>query len=314
MPCYHPLSAWSMPYMVAGQLKNEISFKECPDSNKIYLPCGRCIGCRLEKSKQWATRVMHEASQHSENSFITLTYNNENLPKDNSLVYSDFQLFLKRLRQLCNRKYGKQIRFYMAGEYGENYGRPHWHACIFGHSFSDKKPWKRTPSGSIIYRSSELESLWEHGYSSIGDVTFESAAYVARYIMSKQNGDNINPKTGKPYKAVYEWTCPDTGEVFERKPEFNKMSLKPGIGARWLERYESDVFPHDYVVIKGKKMKVPRYYDKIYASKNPYEMEEIKHLREIRGKLQHEDNTFERLLVKETVQLAKLRKLKRNLT
>jgi hypothetical protein len=306
MPCYHPISAFQCA-------DRSIVFDETRKHDiirSLNLPCGRCVGCRLEKSKQWAIRVMHEASQHSENSFITLTYNDTHLPNDYSLHYKDFQLFVKRLR----KRIGKKIRFYMAGEYGENYGRPHFHACIFGYSFPDKELWKRTTSDSFIYRSTELEALWPFGYSSIGDVTFESAAYVARYIMQKQNGDKLNPKTGKPYNAVYEWTCPVTGEIFERKPEFNKMSLKPGIGAKWLEKYESDVFPHDYVVIKGKKMKVPRYYDKIYASKNPYEMEEIQHLREIRGKLKNEDNSIERLLVKETVQLAKLRKLKRNLT
>jgi hypothetical protein len=306
MPCYHPLSAFQCA-------DRSIVFDETRKHDiirSLNLPCGRCVGCRLEKSKQWAVRVMHEASQHKENSFITLTYNDAHIPNDKSLHYKDFQLFFKRFR----KRIGKKVRFYMAGEYGENYGRPHFHACIFGYSFPDKKLWKRTPSNSFIYRSDELEALWPFGYSSIGDVTFESAAYVARYIMQKQNGDRINPKTGKQYDAVYDYIDPTTGEVIKRTPEFNKMSLKPGIGALWLDKYESDVYPHDYVVIKGKKMKVPRYYDKIYASRNPYEMEEIQHLREIRGKLQNEDNTSERLLVKETVQLAKLRKLKRNLT
>jgi hypothetical protein len=202
----------------------------------------------------------------------------------------------------------------MAGEYGENYGRPHWHACIFGSSFPDKKLWKRTSAGSLIYRSEILESVWPFGHSSIGDLTFESAAYTARYILTKQNGDRLNPKTGKPYDFVYEITDPTTGEIIKRKPEFNKMSLKPGIGADWLEKYESDVYPHDYVVVKGRKFKPPRYYDKLYASKNPYEFEEIQHSREKRGKLKSEDNSPARLHAKEVVQLDKLQKLKRNLT
>jgi hypothetical protein len=202
----------------------------------------------------------------------------------------------------------------MAGEYGENYGRPHWHACIFGHSFPDKKPWSRSPSGSLLYISAELQALWPFGHSTIGDLTFESAAYTARYILTKQNGDRLNPKTGKPYDAVYEITDPTTGEIIKRKPEFNKMSLKPGIGADWLEKYETDVYPHDYVIVKGRKFKPPRYYDKLYASKNPYEFEEIQHSREKRGKLKTEDNSSARLHAKEVVQLDKLQKLKRNLT
>jgi hypothetical protein len=132
--------------------------------------------------------------------------------------------------------------------------------------------------------------------------------------MQKQNGDRLNPKTGKPYDAVYDFIDPTTGEIIKRTPEFNKMSLKPGIGATWLEKYESDVYPHDHVIVKGRKFKPPRYYDKIYASKNPYEFEEIQHKREIKGKLRSEDNTPERLLVKETIQEQKLLKLKRNLT
>ena len=194
----------------------------------------------------------------------------------------------------------------MAGEYGENFGRPHFHACIFGYDFNDKKLWKRTPSGSIIYRSEHLETLWPFGYSSIGDVNFESAAYVARYIMKKI--------TGKNAQDHYTEIDPNTGEITDRKPEFNKMSLKPGIGYQWLKRYKSDVYPHDYVVIRGKKVKPPKYYDKQYAKENPYEWDEVLYKREISAKLRYEDNTLERLAVKEKVTKAKLQKLKRNLT
>ena len=194
----------------------------------------------------------------------------------------------------------------MAGEYGENFGRPHFHACIFGYDFNDKKLWKRTPSGSLIYRSEHLETLWPFGYSSIGDVNFESAAYVARYIMKKI--------TGKNAEEHYTEIDPVTGEITDRKPEFNKMSLKPGIGAEWINRYKSDVYPHDYVIIRGKKVKPPKFYDKKYAKENPYEWDEILYKREISAKLRHEDNTLERLAVKEQVTKAKLQKLKRNLT
>jgi hypothetical protein len=194
----------------------------------------------------------------------------------------------------------------MAGEYGENFGRPHFHACIFGFDFHDKKLWKRSPSGSMLYRSSDLEILWPFGYSSIGDVNFESAAYVARYIMKKVTGHNA--------KDHYKEINPDTGEITTRKPEFNKMSLKPGIGYEWYKKYKTDVYPHDYVIIKGKKVKPPKFYDKKYKTDYPFEFDEILYKREINGKLNSEDNTLERLLVKETVQNAKLQKLKRNLT
>ena len=299
MPCYHPLSA----YQCAD---GSIVFQERRWFNTVKtlsLPCGQCIGCRLERSRQWAMRCMHEAQLHEKNCYITLTYDNTHLPSDGSLHYKDFQLFIKRLR----KKFGNtRIRYYMAGEYGENFGRPHFHACIFGHDFHDKELWKRSSSGFMLYRSSDLELLWPFGYSSIGDVNFESAAYVARYIMKKVTGHNS--------KAHYTETDPETGEITKRKPEFNKMSLKPGIGYDWYKKYKSDVYPHDYVIIKGKKVKPPKFYDKKYKMDNPYEFDEILYKREINGKLNSEDNTMERLLVKEIVQNAKLQKLKRTLT
>jgi len=194
----------------------------------------------------------------------------------------------------------------MAGEYGENFGRPHFHACIFGFDFHDKKLWKRTASGSIIYRSADLETVWPFGYSSIGDVNFESAAYVARYIMKKQ--------TGKDSEKHYQYTSLSTGEIVQMEKEYNKMSLKPGIGAEWYKKYRSDVYPHDYVVVRGQKVRPPKYYDKKYKSDYPYEYDEILYKRDQRAKLNIEDNTYERLAVKEQVTKAKLQKFKRNLT
>jgi hypothetical protein len=190
----------------------------------------------------------------------------------------------------------------MAGEYGENFGRPHWHACIFGFDFHDKKLWKRSSSGSMLYRSPDLEVLWPFGHSSIGDVNFESAAYVARYIMKKV--------TGKQAKDHY--IDPETGVCL--KPEFNKMSLKPGIGADFYKKYKTDIYPHDYVVIRGKKLKPPKYYDKLYKKSDPYEYDEMLFQRENDARIHNADNTPERLAVKEQVTKAKLQTLKRTLT
>lgn len=299
MPCYHPLSA----YQCADGSIVFYESKRHDTVKSLSLPCGQCVGCRLERSRQWAIRCMHEAQMHTQNCFITLTYDDAHLPSDRSLHYRDFQLFIKRLRK---RYPGRRIRYYMAGEYGENFGRPHWHACIFGLDFDDKKLWKRTSANSLLYRSADLELLWPFGYSSIGDVTFESAAYVARYIMKKV--------TGKNAAEHYQEIDPDTGEITNRTPEFTKMSLKPGIGYEWYKQYTSDVYPHDYVVVRGKKVKPPKYYDKKYKIDNPYEFDELLYIREKSAKLRYEDNTLERLAVKEQVTKAKLQKLKRNLT
>lgn len=299
MPCYHPISAYQCTdgSIVFYESKRHDTVKS------LSLPCGQCIGCRLERSRQWAIRCMHEAQMHTQNCFITLTYDDDHLPSDRSLHYRDFQLFIKRLRK---RYPGRRIRYYMAGEYGENFGRPHWHACIFGLDFDDKKLWKRTSANSLLYRSQDLELLWPFGYSSIGDVTFESAAYVARYIMKKVTGKNASEH--------YTEIDPESGEITTRKPEFTKMSLKPGIGYEWYKQYTSDVYPHDYVIVRGKKVKPPKYYDKKYKIDNPYEFDELLYIREKSAKLNYADNTPERLLVKEQVTKAKLQKLKRNLT
>jgi hypothetical protein len=194
----------------------------------------------------------------------------------------------------------------MAGEYGELHARPHFHACIFGYDFPDKKLWQRTAAGSMLYRSAELETLWPFGHSTIGDVTFESAAYVARYIMKKQ--------TGKDAESHYRRIHPETGEYLTLQPEYNKMSLKPGIGCDFYKKYTSDIYPLDYVILRGKKVKPPKYYDKLYKIDQPYEYDELLYMRENNAKLNSEDNTPERLLVKEQVIKAKLQQLKRNLT
>ncbi len=303
MACYHPISAGLSGYstnFATGKVYRRVIFKQNdPDIiQAVSLPCGQCIGCRLERSRQWAMRCMHEAQLHTNNCFITLTYDDTHLPSDQSLHYRDFQLFIKRLRK---RYPTTKISYYMAGEYGENFGRPHFHACIFGLDFHDKKLWKRTSSGSLIYRSSDLETLWPFGYSSIGDVNFESAAYVARYIMKKQTGKN----------SKNHYTDKETGVI--KTPEFNKMSLKPAIGLNWYKKYKNDVFPHDYIVLRGQKIKPPKYYDLQFKNENPYEYEQIIAIRENGAKLNYADNTYERLAVKEQVVTAKLRKLKRTL-
>ena len=194
----------------------------------------------------------------------------------------------------------------MAGEYGENFGRPHFHACIFGYDFHDKKLWKRTPAGSKLYRSADLETLWPFGYSSVGDVNFESAAYVARYIMKKITGK----KSDEHYTEINQ----ESGEIVKRVPEFNKMSLKPGIGAEWYKKFKSDVYPHDYVVVRGKKMKPPKAYDKLYKKSNPFEYDELLYKREINAKLNPDNHDPKRLDAKRQILESRLSLLKRNLT
>lgn len=269
----------------------------------LTLPCGQCVGCRLERSRQWAIRCVHEASLHKDNCFITLTYAPEHLPADNSLNYRDFQLFMKRLRK---RFPDSKIRFYMCGEYGENFGRPHFHACLFNWNFPDRKLFFTSKHGDKVYRSDTLEELWPFGLCSIGEVTFKSAAYVARYIMKKVTGKAA-------FHHYHEVDEDGVSRETMRTPEFTKMSLKPGIGSDWFDKYKSDVYPHDYVIVNGKKVKPPRYYDKKYAVSDPYDFDELEFHRFSRAREKLHDNTPERLAVREEVLQAKLSKLKRNL-
>lgn len=260
MACYFPLQAFRSSELTStGKRSITFDYREAFTSDILSLPCGRCIGCRLDRSRQWACRCMLESSLHDSNSFVTLTFSDENLPYANSLSVRTFQLFMKRLRF----KFGNGIRFYGCGEYGDKLGRPHYHAILFGLDFPDKFFWKM--SGDYpIYRSPSLESVWSYGHSYIGAVTFESAAYVARYVMKKITGD----------LAADHYVDVNTGVV--RDPEFNIMSRNPGVAKPWLDRYVSDVYPHDFVVIRGKKVKPPRYFDKLFEKAFPDQFDELK--------------------------------------
>lgn len=289
MPCYHPLRAFQCA-------DGTVVFHENGRFNivrSLFLPCGQCIGCRLERSRQWAIRCMHEASLYDRNCFITLTYDDEHLTSP-SLEYRDFQLFMKRLR----KKFTKEvIRFYMCGEYGENFGRPHFHACLFNYDFADKLYFKKAGDAKL-YTSGTLAELWGKGFSLIGSVTFESAAYVARYCVAK--------KTGRAAAAHYRAVSTETGEITNYTPEFNHMSLRPGIGAAWLRRHWADVYPHGNVVVRGRRMKPPKYYDRVCKRFADDDWADIVYTREQLAHKVFGDNTPERLATKEIVAKARL--------
>lgn len=243
---------------------------------------------------------MHEASLYKRNSFITLTYNDENLPQRGQLEHDYFQKFMKRLRR---RNEGKIIRYYMGGEYGSLEDRPHFHALLFNHDWDDKRHFKTTGSGESISTSAELESLWPYGFSSTGEATFESAAYIARYCLQKRTG----PDAEEHYKRF------DHMGEYQLNPEYNRMSTDGGIGKDWYKFYGNDVHTYDYIVVNGKETNVPKYYDRLLKRKDPELMRDFKEAREYAGYRVRDDNTPERLAVKEQVALAKIQLLKREL-
>ena len=289
VPCYKPITGYRSKYKNAnGKRSLVFSAEKSIDGKPIDIGCGQCIGCRLERSRQWAMRCVHEAALYQDNSFITLTYNNHYLPEDGSLDITDYQKFMKRLRKKHDYK---KIRFFHCGEYGETKQRPHYHAILFNHDFKDKTEFGEN-NGHKIYVSGELAELWPFGYSSIGNVTFESAAYVARYVMKKVTGERAE----EHYKG--------------RAPEYVTMSRNPGIGNEWFKKFKQDCFPKDYMTINGKRCQPPKYYDNLYEVEFPEEMEELKLKRQAKAK-NNKDNSLERLESREKVKKRQLGMLRR---
>ncbi len=296
MPCYSPLKGF------VNLETGGIVFKRSSLAGKRReVACGQCLGCRLDRSRMWAARIVHEASLYDDNCFITLTYDDEHMPSDGSLRKKDFQDFMKRLR----KKYGgRKIRYYHCGEYGDNYDRPHYHACIFNLQFDDLELFS-VKDGDHLFYSEILESLWGKGFCTVGELTFESAAYTARYVTKKV--------TGKAAQDFY-LRCDEYGVAFWLEPEYSTMSRRPGIGRAWYEEFKDDVFPSDEIPVPGSGVfkKVPRYYEQILEADNPEEYEEVKRLRKVFLKEHIEEYSPERLMSKYKVKKAQMMYLTRS--
>lgn len=307
MPCYHPLRAF--------QLKPgaPLFFGDGGRGKSVQVPCGQCVGCRLEYSRQWGVRCMHEARMHEANCFLTLTYDDAHVPKDLSLRPADFTEFFKRLRERLRRNSASRIKYFMCGEYGGVLGRPHYHAIVFGYFPVDSAFFKKSKSGYNIYTSKELDADWQRGIVFVGDVSFKSACYVARYVMKKTDQEEVKP--------VLDVT---TGEIIQRVNEYARMSRKPGIGRSFVQKFGGDVYNHDRVVVEGSEIPVPRYYQNLLKESDPELFELNREKRVARGeakqlKLEQEWkakglNVFDdvrRLAVEEVVKVAQIKSLTR---
>lgn len=233
---------------------------------------------------------MHEASLHERNCFITLTYDEKNLPEGGSLQGDHFPKFVRALR-----KKGFPLRYYQCGEYGESTNRPHHHACIFGQDWSEE--WERVGTGSQgdpLYRSKTLSTTWSKGLVSVGALTRESAAYVARYVMKKTSGKRVE-------NGTFERVDKQTGEVTAVRPEFATMSLKPGIGEGWIRQFAPETYVDDCCFLEGKRVPVPKYYDTFLQKVDPETYEEVKQKRVEKASTPKikANNTPERLRVRE---------------
>lgn len=252
---------------------------------------------------------MHEAQLREANSFVTLTLDDEHIPPGGTLQKKHFQDFAKRLR-----KGRPALSYYHCGEYGEKKRRPHYHAILFGVRFADQRFYSTSADGHVLYTSDELASLWPLGFSTVGEVTFESAAYVARYTMKKHS-----PKMTFFGEHSYEHIDPETGEWFPVQPEYATMSngggkrRGGGIAKGWYQQFRGDVFPSDEVVLRGRVMKPPKYYDKLLELEDPESFAALK-LQRLGDALERaHDNTSRRLREREEVKIAQTKTLKRGL-
>jgi len=217
-------------------------------------------------------RITHEAQQWEKSSFITLTYDDRNIPEYSGLRYDDLQKFWKRLR----KTYG-DLRYYAVGEYGDETQRPHYHACLFGLAFEEHRTIIRdTPS--LLWTNPELTKAWGLGHVSVGALNFQTAQYTASYVLKKL-------RSGQQYVRVDE----ETGELIPLEQPRPFMSRN--IAREWWERYGAHVTDHDLVVINGRKQKPPKAYDRWLGEKEPAKLEKIKEKRsEHTPKLNKEQN------------------------
>lgn len=239
---------------------------------------------------------------HAQKSWITLTYADEHLPDDYSVSVRTVKMFMDRLRKAV---LPARIRFFACGEYGEQYFRPHYHICIFGWDFPDKYLWRKSPAGFLLYRSPLLERTWGFGHSEIGELTKASAGYTARYMLKKVGGEYAEER----YTRLH----PITGEIVQVRSEFISMSNRPGIGRPWYEKYSSDAFPSDFVVVDGKRHPIPRYYLKQLKETDSNIANAVVGARIVRAKEHADNNTPERLATREELQELRAKKLIRKM-
>lgn len=276
MPCYHPLlGVWKGEKTASGSKRYEIignvDFRDCPPMYEhVMIPCGKCIGCRLDYSRSWADRMMLELEDSGKGLFLTLTYDNEHMPVSmidvDGTVYGTFdkrdcQLFMKRLREYFS---DLRIRFYLAGEYGPKTQRPHYHAILFGIGLDDirDKVFKgKNELGQDFYISDLMAHIWKNGFILMSDVSWKTCAYVSRYVTKKMNGQ---------YDLKY--------ATFNQLPEFALMSRRPGLGAGYLKEHP-ECLDYSSIFLSGKdgskEIRLPKYYLKKLKFADPEKYDKI---------------------------------------
>lgn len=214
--------------------------------NILLLPCGHCSACLARRAKEWSVRCCLEALDHDQNSFITLTY--ENAPLLASDVKKDMQHFIKGLRNK-----GYQIRYYGCCERGDQFGRLHAHMILFGYFPKSVRPWAKSESGYLQYRSLELDEIWSKGIVVVAPFHPYNAQYVAGYVVKKLLTDDDS---------------------------FHIQSTRPGIGSKYFMKNMEKIYDTDQLVLTfgSHRFSVPRYFDKL-ADKLGFDLSDIKEKR-----------------------------------
>ncbi len=283
MSCYHPQNAVVLgvdPSTGKKKLKflgsDVVASTLYPGKELLQVPCGQCIGCRIDRSRQWANRCMLELQYHDSAFFVTLTYDDFHVPKSYyadpetgeahtslTLCKRDFQLWMKRLRKKFSED---KIRFFACGEYGGQTKRPHYHAIVFGLHLYDLVKYKTVKEGDsyyTYYNSDSLQDTWPNGFVVVGQVTWESCAYVARYVTKKLSGEQA-----------------DFYKKFNLVPEFSDMSRRPGIARQYYDDHGKEIYDNAYINVStskgGRKFKPPRYFDRLFDEDFPGALDELK--------------------------------------
>lgn len=282
MACVRPMMAVRRPFKTASG-KSDLRFlcsvdkfrarvskgEVFPHGQYLLLPCRQCIECRLAKSREWACRLMHQKKFHAESMFLTLTYDQDHVPKDGSLNKTDFRTFFKDLRGRFDYYGLGKLKFFGVGEYGEEKGRPHYHAIVFTDCIQRTERFgissaESSRSGDLQFSSGLISEVWPYGLHRFSEVTFESAAYVARYALKKVSGALKSSHYGS------------------RSPEF--QSCSNGIGKDWFKEFKEDAFPADSVIVRRNDRMVemcpPEYYMRLLEKFDPAMFRRVKLARE----------------------------------
>lgn len=341
MPCFRPKRVsrkdgellWSRP---------PVWLDPEPGADLVLVPCGACLGCDTAVSRDWALRCFHESLLHTEtfsdleltaqvpnSCVVTLTFDEEHLPKDGALDHEYFQRFMKRVRIWHARRWKRQgrsgppneIRYFMCGEYGL-LGRPHFHAVLYGVEFGDRYV-EQSRDGQLNTMSAELDALWcepvapglpptKIGRAAIDEFHFAAASYVSGYVAKKSQVPHRGP-------WLEDVDC-QTGEVTIRpyKPEYRKMSTRlpvlpngtrqdGGLGARWLVENLVEVYEEDSCRLSKWRFRPPKYYDILLERYRLDLFTEVKLRRAEEMPSRAEEWTPERCSAAEAIEIAKLR-------